>query len=191
MSIAEISEAIGELLEATNGRLMKDYGQSWREFFEATERHTLRPLPETAFVASLWKRARVHLDYHVQVEKHWYSVPYFLCRKEVQIRVTDSLIEVFFNNERVASHLRSREPYRYTTAEAHLPPHDRAMKSRSQENFLAWADTVGPETMTLVQTLLGEARHPEQAFRSILGLQRLAKQFTPRRLEQGGGEKSK
>jgi transposase len=187
-SCAEINEAIAELLVVANGRLMKDYGQSRREFFEATERHSLRPLSGTVFIASIWKRARVHLDYHVQVEKHWYSVPYHLCRKEVQIRITDALIEVFFNNERVASHLRSREPYRYTTAEAHLPPHHKAMKSRTRENFLSWADTIGRETKTLVETMLEEARHPEQAFRSILGLQRLAKQFTSRRLEQAASQ---
>jgi transposase len=187
-SIAQLNEAIAEKLSALNAREMKQYQCSRRELFERTEKAALRALPATRFIPAVWKKVRVHLDYHVQVEKHWYSVPYWLARKEVFVRVTETIIEVFYNNERVASHLRSIREHRHSTVPAHLPPQHLAIKSRSAENFLSWSETVGTETQRLVQRILDEAEHPEQAFRSILGLQRLAKQFTPARLECAAAE---
>lgn len=187
-SISQINEAIRRRLDDLNSREMKQYQCSRRELFERTEESALRPPPEMRFIPALWKKASVHLDYHVQVDKHWYSVPYWLARKEVFVRITESLVEVFYNNERVASHLRSAKEHRHTTVPAHLAPQHLAMKSRTAENFLAWSRIIGAETETLVQRLLDQARHPEQAFRSILGLQRLAKTFTPRRLEQAAAK---
>ncbi len=183
-SLEEINHAIRQQLEKLNGRQMKEYQCSRRERFDQVEKTALRQLPLANFVPALWKKARVHLDYHVQVEKHWYSLPYWLVRKEVFIRSTETLVEVFYNNERVASHIRSSSEHRHSTIPAHLAPHHLAIKSRSAENFLAWSETIGPQTQVLVERMLDEAKHPEQAFRSILGLQRLSKQFTPARLER-------
>ena len=183
-SLEELNIAVRKRLEDLNARQMKNYECSRRELFERIEKTALRSLPEPRFVPALWKKVRVHLDYHVQVEKHWYSVPYWHARKEVFVRITETIVEVFYNNERIASHLRKSEAYRHTTVEAHLPPQHLAMRSRNAENFLAWSDRVGPETQALVKRMLDEARHREQAFRSILGLQRLEKQFTAKRLER-------
>ena len=187
-SLQEMNAAVRECLEALNNRQMKDYECSRRELFERAEKAALRALPEARFVPAVWRKVRVHLDYHVQLEKHWYSVPYWLARKEVILRATETLVEIFFNNERVASHLRSSLEHRHSTVEAHLPPHHLAVRSRSAENYLAWSETVGTETQALVKRMLDEAKHPEQAFRSILGLQRLEKLFTAKRLEKASGK---
>lgn len=187
-SLEEMNAALRVRLEELNDRQMKDYECSRRELFERIEKSALRPLPESSFAPAVWTKARVHLDYHVQVEKHWYSVPYWHVRKEVLVRTSERLVEVFFNNERIASHLRSSEAHRHTTAEAHLPPQHLAIRRRSAENFLVWSRGVGTETQALVSRMLDEARHPEQAFRSILGLQRLEKQFTTRRLERAAAK---
>lgn len=184
MSLSLMNAAIGELLEKLNARQMQEYQCSRRDLFARSEKALLRALPTERFTPAQWKRAKVHLDYHVQFENHWYSVPYWLARKEVFLRITETLIEVFFNNERVASHSRSPKEYRYSTIPAHLPPQHLAVKSRSAENFQNWAKTIGIETEELVQRMLDDARHPEQAFRSILGLQRLVHKFTAARLER-------
>lgn len=183
-SLSQMNSAVGELLEALNSREMRQYGCSRRELFERREKTCLRPLPERRFSPCQWKRARVHLDYHVEFQKHWYSVPYYLAKKDVLLRISESIVEIFYNNERVASHVRSSKEHRYSTFPAHLAPQHLAVKSRSAENFLSWASSVGEATKDLVQRMLDEARHPEQAYRSILGLQRLSKTFTPSRLER-------
>jgi transposase len=188
LSLSQVNTSIKELLEELNARPMRDYKCSRRELFERSEKVLLRALPTERFTAAQWKRVKVHLDYHVQFENHWYSVPYWLARKEVLLKITETLIEVFFNNERVTSHPRSPKEYRYSTIPMHLPPQHLAVKSRSAESFQTWAKTIGIETEELVQRILDEAKHPEQAFRSILGLQRLAHKFTPARLERAANK---
>ncbi len=110
-SIEEINTALSPLLEALNSRTMKDYGISRNELFEKAEKTALKPLPALQFVVADWKRARVGIDYHIQIEYHYYSVPYYHIKKEVLIKSTEKLIEVFLNNERIASHVRSSIPY--------------------------------------------------------------------------------
>jgi transposase len=182
-SVAEINAAIVPLLEVFNARNMKDYGVSRRELFERTERVVLKPLPQLPFQFALWKRARVNIDYHIEVERHYYSVPYYLVRKDVEIRITEKLVEVFFDGKRVAFHARSRIPHQHTTLFEHMPPEHQAVRSWSKDRFLAWSKGVGPETESFVATIFAKKTHAEQAFRAILGLQRLAKKYGSLRLE--------
>ena len=182
-SIAEINEAIVPLLNAFNGRNMKEYGVSRRELFERSERSSLKPLPPLPFQFAQWKHARVNIDYHIEVERHYYSVPYYLVRGDVEIRITEKLVEIFFDGKRVAFHLRSRIPYQHTTLFEHMPPEHQAVRSWSKERFIAWSKGIGSETELFVATLFAKKAHPEQAFRAVLGLQRLAKKYTSARLE--------
>lgn len=182
-SVAEINAAIAPLLEAFNARLMRAYGVSRRELFERIERSALKPLPVLPFQLAAWKRARVNIDYHVEYERHYYSVPYYLVRNDVEIRVTEKIVEVFFDGKRVAFHQRSRIPYQHTTLFEHMPPQHQAVRSWTKERFIAWSLSVGPETEKFVAMLFNKKSHPEQAFRSILGLQRLAKKYGSARLE--------
>lgn len=183
-SLTEINLAMAPLLERLNSRTMRDFCASRNELFDRLEREQLRPLPALPFTAAEWKCTRVAMDYHVQVHQHYYSVPYYHVRKEVWVRVTEKLIEVFLENERIASHARSLMPYRHSTLPAHMPPHHLVVKSWTAEKFLSWAHRVGPETEKLVQAFLAAPQYKEVSYRSILGLQRLEKRFGARNFER-------
>jgi transposase len=182
-SIEQINIAIKPLLESLNDRKMQDYDMSRRELFNKIERVELKPLTQNRFIPGIWKQAKIHPDYHVEVNRHWYSVPYFLVRKDVQVKITEKLIEVFYNNERVASHSRSHDKNRHTTIPAHMPPQHLAVKSLTAATFINWSKKIGPATEELVERILNQGAHPEIGFRSILGLQRLEKKYGSKRLE--------
>ena len=182
-SVAEINAAIRPLLDAFLDRTMREFGISRRALFERIEKGALKALPALPFELALWKHARVNIDYHVEFEKHYYSVPYYLVRKNVEIRATEKLVEVFFDGKRAASHLRSRAPYQHSTVFEHMPPEHQAVRSWTRKGFESWGDGVGPETRTFVDMLFEKKEHPEQAFRAALGLQRLATKYGALRLE--------
>jgi transposase len=182
-SLADLNRAIRELLAELNGRPMEHLGRSRRELFEELDRPALKPLPELAYEFALWKKARVSIDYHIEFEKHYYSVPYTLIHQEVYVRATESTIEIFFNHRRVASHLHAKSPGRHTTASEHMPPAHQQYQEWSPQRLVGWAQTVGPHTAQLVQVLLDSRQHPQQAYRSCLGLLRLGSRYSEERLE--------
>ena len=182
-SLANLNQVIPELLDELNTRLMKHLGRSRRELFEMLDQPALQPLPEQPYEFAIWKKARVNIDYHVEFEKHYYSVPHTLIREEVYIRATESTIEVFFKNRRVASHRRTNSPGRHTTVAEHMPLSHQKYQEWSPDRFIRWAQTIGPHTAQLVQALLASRKHPQQAYRSCLGILRLAKRYGEDRLE--------
>lgn len=182
-SISEINEAIKPYLEALNTRQMRDYGASRKELFEKLDKPALKALPATVYEYSLWKKARVHIDYHVEFEKHRYSVPCFHVRQEVWLKATEHRLEVFLNNERIALHNRNKTPYAFSTLPEHMPAEHREVRSWSAEKFSAWSRAIGPATEQFVGQLFSSKAHPEQAFRAVLGLQRFCEKYSPLRLE--------
>lgn len=183
-SVGEINAAIMPLLKGFNEeRILREYGISRRALFEQNEEKLLQPLPRLPFEFAIWKTAKVNIDYHIEYERHYYSVPYYLVRKEVEIRVTEKLVNVFFEHACVTFHVRSREQYKHTTLFEHMPPEHQAVRSWSKDKFISWSKSVGSETALFVETLFAHKPHPEQAFRAILGLQRLASKYTAVRLE--------
>jgi transposase len=182
-SLADLNQAIRELLDELNTRLMKHLGRSRHELFEMLDQPALKPLPESPYEFALWKKARVNIDYHVEFEKHYYSVPHTLIHEAVYIRATESTIEVFFKNRRVASHRRIHSPGRHTTVAEHMPPSHQKYQEWSPDRFVRWAHTIGPHTAQLVQALLDSRKHPQQAYRSCMGILRLAKRYGEERLE--------
>ena len=182
-SLADLNHAIRELLGPLNERPMKHLERSRREFFELLDRPALRPLPEQPYVFATWKKARVNIDYHVEFDKHYYSVPYTLIHEEIDIRATQSTVEIFFKNKRVASHPRVKSPGRHTTLAEHMPTAHQKYLEWTPERLVRWAQSIGPHTAQLVQALLDSRKHPQQAYRSCLGLLRLAKRYGEDRLE--------
>ena len=182
-TFTELNAAIGLHLERLNQRTMKDYGQSRRSLFEEVDQPNLKPLPTYPFGFANWKRAKVNLDYHLEVERHYYSVPYELVRKEVWVRISESLVEVYHESQRIAIHERSRVLYRHSTRPEHMPPEHWAYKTQSKEKFLAWASQVGPHTHTQVQATFEKKEYEEQAFRAIRGIQGLKPTYGGERLE--------
>jgi len=178
-SLSAINEAMKPLLEAFNRRPFQKIEGSRRSLYEALDRPALRPLPPVPFELARWKRAQVGPDYHVYVDGRYFSVPYTLCGEKVDIRVTRQRVEVFYRGERVAHHLRQGRGT-YTTLEDHMPPHHKAYAEQAQwtpERLVRWAKKVGPSTAALVAATLDHAPLPQQAFRSCLGILRLARQY--------------
>jgi transposase len=182
-SLAELNQAIAELLAELNRREMKHLGQSRLELFVEVDRPALSPLPAQPYEFALWKKTRVHIDYHVSFEKHFYSVPYTLTGKEVTIRATEKTVEIFYQRKRVASHPRSTAQGRFSTHSVHMPPEHQFYSKWSPERFLRWAKEIGEQTSELVSRALDARRHPEQAYRTCLGVLGLAKRYSPERLE--------
>ncbi len=182
-SLAELNQAIGELLRELNERPMKHLGQSRRELFVELDQPALRPLPTLRYEFAQWQKARVHIDYHVEFDKHYYSVPHTLIGKEVEVRATEKTVEIFYHRQRQASHRRLHARGRYSTRRDHMPPAHQAMDGWSPERFLRWAEEIGPQTGQLIATVLDGRQHPQQAYRSCLGILGLAHRYTHARLE--------
>jgi len=182
-SLAELNQVIWQLLEELNDRPMRHLGQSRRELFQALDLPALKPLPETPYEFAQWKKARVNIDYHIEYDKHFYSVPYSLIHQEVYVRATERTIQISFKNRCVASHLRSNARGRHTTISDHMPPAHQKYAEWSPERILRWAQTMGPHTTQLVDALFASRKYPQQAFRSCLGILRLGQRYGPDRLE--------
>jgi transposase len=178
-----LNERIAELLEEINGRTMRRYGESRRELFERLERAALRPLPAERFVYGEWKIAKVGIDYHIEVDHHLYSVPFALAHERVDVRMTAPTVEIFHRGERVASHVRSHGRGRHSTIDAHMPERHRQHLEWTPGRMIQWASSIGPQTAQLVTAILESRRHPEQGYRSCLGILRLARHYGDARLE--------
>ena len=182
-SLADLNAHIARLLADLNERTMRSYGKSRRQLFEELDRPSLRPLPQSEYAYAEWKKARVNVDYHVELARHYYSVPHALVHQTVELRHTQDTVEIFSNGERVATHRKSTVHGRYTTRVEHMPRGHQAHQNRSPEQLLSWARTVGPMTETLCEKIMADRPHPEQGYRSCLGLIRLAKRFGRERVE--------
>jgi transposase len=182
-SFAAINDAIAKRLTLLNQRVMKTYGLSRQALFEQVDRPALQPLPVHSFHFARWKSAKVSPDYHIALEHHYYSVPYWYVQREVQLKISEQLIEVFHDGQRIAAHERSRVLYRHTTLAEHMPPEHWAYKRQSKERFLTWAQQVGTHTHQQAQAIFAYKDHEEQAFRTLRGLQSLAGKYGSARLE--------
>ena len=182
-SLAELESAVAELLPPLNDRPFKKLPGCRREAFVRLDAPYLRPLPATPFVLAEWKQARVNIDYHVEFEGHYYSVPNALVRQAVELRITRGGIEILARGHRVASHARSSRKGQFSTVAEHMPASHRAHAEWSPTKLLTWAASVGPATAELVQRMLTEKPHPEQGYRACLGLMRLARKHGRSRLE--------
>jgi transposase len=182
-SLAALNTRIAELLADLNARPMRLYRVSRRELFERLDRPALRPLPSEPFLYGEWKRARVNIDYHVELHRHYYSVPYVLVHEVMEARVSATTVELFHRGQRVAAHVRDDTPGRHTTNPAHMPKAHQHHLEWTPSRLIQWAETIGPQTAALVAAILADRPHPEQGYRSCLGLLRLSRRDGTARLE--------
>lgn len=182
-SLDALNRAIAELLPRLNDRPFKKLPGCRRELYEQLDRPALAPLPAQAYVFAAWKKARVNIDYHIEFERHYYSVPYQLVRTEVEARVTAQTVEILHRGRRIASHRRSFKPGGYTSVAAHMPRPHREYAEWTPRRLLEWASRTGPATAELIGDILARRRHPQQGFRSCLGILRLGKTYGDARLE--------
>jgi hypothetical protein len=182
-SLAELNRAIATLLTEYNQRPFQKLPGSRRSLFETLDKPALRPLPSEPYEYAEWKKATVNIDYHVEVNRHYYSVPYRLVKEKVDVRVTNTTVECFHNGQRVASHLRSDLAGRHTTVSEHMPKAHREYAEWTPQRLVRWAAKSGGATAGVVERILSSRPHPQQGFRSCLGIMRLGKQYGPDRLE--------
>ena len=182
-SLAALNEAIRGLLIDLNNRALRSWGRSRRELFDELDRPALTPLPDQPYEYAEWKRCRINLDYHVEIAKHYYSVPHSLVRQEVEARITQKTVEIFLRGKRVASHLRSTLPHRPTTVAEHMPSSHRRYRDWTHERIRRDAAKVGPDADTLIDVILRSRPHPEQGFRSAIGILGLVKRYGSERVD--------
>ena len=183
-SLAEVNAAIGELLTRLNEeRPIRRLGVTRRRLLEEVDRPALKPLPASPYVLAEWRIRRVSLDYHVEVEKHYYSVPHRFVRAEVEVRFTARTVEIFHKGERIAAHQRMSGNHKHTTVPEHMASSHRRYAGWTIARIRQDAAAIGPATSALCDLILDERSHPEQGFRACLGILRLAGSYGRGRLD--------
>ncbi len=185
-SLRELNTALWEELEIYNNRPMKDYGGlSRRQRFETEDLPFAKSLPEKPFTTTRVKdNVKVARDYHIQIDNHFYSVPYNLAGKRLQVRQSGNLIEMYHNNERVACHQLSLKKFSFTSKIEHMPPAHRYVRGWSSGYFLEEAAKIGPSTVRVIEILLKRTEHVEHGYRTARGILSLAKTYSDERLEK-------
>ncbi len=182
-SLAALNREIRRLLTRLNERPLKVLKLSRRELYERLDRPALKPLPDVPYTFAVWKKVRVSIDYHVEFDRHYYSVPYQLVKQQLDLRATAGTVECFHRGRRVASHRRSRARGRHTTVPEHMPRAHREHLAWTPKRLVRWAEKTGESTRGVVEAILSSRPHPQQGFRSCLGLLRLGKRYGADRLE--------
>jgi transposase len=182
-SLAEANAAIRERLDLLNNRPFRKLPGTRKGRFEEIDRPAMLPLPETPYEYADWIKARVHMDYHVEVDHHFYSVPHRLVREELDVRYTETIVECFFNRKRVASHPRSQLKGKHSTRPEHMPRAHLEFAEWTPERFISWAAKTGPETARAIESVLSRRTYPEHGFRSCMGIISLGKRYGQERLE--------
>ena len=182
-SLAELNAAIRQCLERLNTRPMRRTGKSRRELFESLDRPNALPLPQRAYEYAEWGKAKVNIDYHIEVDHHYYSVPFQLLRERLDVRLTATTVEAFHKGERVAAHVRSYVRGGHTTLKEHMPPEHRRYAEWSPSRFIQWASKTGAATAQLVEKIMAARTYPEQGYRTCLGIIRLGQHYEPERVE--------
>jgi transposase len=183
-SRAELNRAIRERLDWLNDRPFSRLDGTRRSWWTELDRPALQPLPSRRFELPEWKvNVGVNIDYHFEFEHHFYSVPYPLVGKRIDVRATASIVEAFHKGRRVASHLRSCKRGGFTTDPAHRPDSHRRYAEWTPSRLIRWAEKIGPHAAAVVEEIQRRRPHPEQGFRSSLGLIRLSKRYGAERVE--------
>jgi transposase len=182
-SLAELNMAIADLVGELNARIMRAYGASRAELFAQVDAPALKALPAEPYAFAVWKRCRVAPDYHVEVEGCFYSVPYRLIREAIDVRVADRTIEAFHKGERVASHAKSPGRRGHVTVPEHMPSAHRRHAAWTPARMTAAAEKIGPAAAALFEAIMADRPHPEQGFRTCLGILALERTYGQARVE--------
>ena len=180
-SLAELNQCIRALLKDLNNRPFKQLPGCRRSAFEQLDRPALKPLPVQPYRYAAIKPVKVNIDYHVEYESHFYSVPHQYVGERLELHASETLVEIYFRRQLVATHPRKHTPG-FTTNPAHMPRRHRAQQQWSPGRLKQWAADIGPDTLIWVSGQLERRDHPEQAYRVCLGLLNLSKQYPATRL---------
>jgi transposase len=182
-SLEELNHAIKELLERLNKKKFKKLPGSREEAFLTYEKAMLKALPATKYEFAEWKKATVNIDYHIELDSHYYSVPYQQVREVVDVCYTRTTVSIYKNSQRIASHIRSYHKGKHTVIKEHMPKDHQAYLEWTPSRIISWAASIGQNTSMLVYRIIHEKEHPAIGYRSALGVIRLGKKYTNERLE--------
>ena len=182
-SLHALNQAIAGLLEDLNRRPFKKLDGCRRDWFERLDQPALKPLPAHPYEVVTFKRCKVNIDYHVEVNGGFYSVPSALARQSVDARVSAHTVEILHGHRRVASHLLLQRRGAYSTQSEHMPASHKAHRDWTPQRLLDWGERIGPRVRQIVEHQLTHKPHPEMGYRSCLGLLSLARQYSNERLE--------
>ena len=184
-SLEELNGEINNRLDAFNRRPFQKKEGSRYSVFLSDEKPFLAPLPSAPYELAQWKQATVQFNYHISVDKMQYSVPYEYIKQKVDIRLTRSIVEVFYNNTRICSHKRLYGyPGQYSTMEIHMPEDHQKYIKWNGERFIEWAEKIGPNTTVTVKSILASYKVEQQGYKSCMGLLKLADKYSVHRLEE-------
>ncbi len=181
--IEDLNTSIEKILIDCNNKPFQKIEGCRKELFEAEEKHLLKPLPATPYEYATWKKVTVNIDCHAEIEKCYYSAPYQLVKEKLEARITNRMVELFYKNNRVASHPKGIRKGEYKTNIEHLPKSHQKHLEWTPSRIINWAKKTGDNTAAMVKELFEAKQHPEQAYRACLGLLRLSDKYTPERLE--------
>ena len=181
-SLYELNNRIKELLSILNKHPFKRLEGTRESLFNTIDKPALKPLPLKPYEYAQWKHARVNIDYHIEVDRHYYSVPYQLVGKQIDVRITARTVECLYKGNRIASHIRSNEPFKHTTVTEHMPKAHQAYAQWTPERLIKWAEKSGVHVSMFIERLLLQKPHPQHGFRSALGVMRLGKHYGDDRL---------
>lgn len=181
----EVNAAIRPLMEQLNTKVTRHLGASRRDLFERLDRPALKPLPVEPYVFAEWKQCRAGLDYHIDIGRHYYSVPHQLLKQKLWARITARTVEVYFKGQRVASHPRTSGNRQHSTHRDHMPAHHRFREDWTPERIRKQAARIGPNVEAFVEVVMRQRKHPEQGYRTCMGVLRLSKAFGTTRLDAG------
>ena len=182
-SLEELNKAIRELLGKLNERNLRKMKKSRRQLFDELDRPAAKALPSQPYQLADWKKATVNIDYHIEIDKHYYSVPYQYVHQKVEARITPATVEIFLKGARIAAHARSFVPHKHTTTPGHMPIAHQEHGRWNPERILKWAETIGPCVVLLLKEIMAHRDHPEQGYRACLGVMRLGKSYSKERME--------
>src|SRR6202522_616410 len=183
-SLADVDAALGELMTQLNDKqALRRLGVTRRQLLEEVDRPALKALPDEPYEYCGWRVRRVGIDYHVDIDAHYYSVPYRFARAEVEARLTARGVEIFHKGERIAVHIRADGNRKHTTVPEHMPSSHRRYAGWTIERIREDARKIGPATAALCEQILEGRPHPEQGYRACLGIVRLAGSFGAARVE--------
>lgn len=181
--LIELNKSIRILLDELNERPFQKIPGSRLSQFIAIDKPALKPLPDTRYEYAAWKKVRVPFNYHLEIEKHHYSVPFTLVKKELHVRYNNRTVEIFHQNNRIASHIRSHVVNGYTTDTLHMPKNHQHQSEWTLERMISWANKIGHETARFIHALMASRQHPEQGFKACMGILRFEKSYGVERLE--------
>ncbi len=182
-SLSELNKAINELVARVNKQPFQKLDYSRQELFNELDKPALKALPSSRYELARFLTPKVNIDYHIEVEGHYYSVPYDLRGQKVEVRLTTRMVEVLHKNKRVASHVRNNKKGKHTTVTEHMPKAHREHLEWTPTRIIQWASKIGPHCAACAEHIIQNRQHPEQGYRACLGIVRLSKSYDSARVD--------